>query len=166
VTQRIGNWPLLIQTVEHIIFNPNTYDQTVWSRWSRQRGTSRCLAGWLAHLDGWREIVSNDVPGDTTWAFRVTKQGVFLDIPAAALLALDVDPARYGYVLDQVDQFGDWDEDRACPELVDLASLLFGGAYGFADVLDTVSWLAYKDGVTLSPVIVSTMFENGVEIYA
>lgn len=150
---RIGNWPLLMLAVEHIIKHPDLHDQT---KWTSTCGTYRCLAGWIAAFGGYRDVWYRNDP--TTGAPRgVRLEGLtsfhdILDHETAALEALELDPGIYGEpnIEDRTD------------EAESLATSLFEGNLQLPDILEAVRDLARADGVTPTPLIVEKMQEHGV----
>lgn len=131
---KIGNWPLLMMAIEHIIQYPETYNQTDW-----RCGTQRCLAGWIAQLSGG---VWEGETGDSIWAYGVPHLPEFLggseDI---AIQALRLDPSVY---------------------LDDFSRSLFEGDLDWESVLWSVLEYANEDGVTLTPMITTELTERGL----
>lgn len=50
----VGNWPLLIKTVQHIIDLPEAWNQGTWVS---PCGTHRCVAGWAAEFGGLKPVL-------------------------------------------------------------------------------------------------------------
>jgi hypothetical protein len=142
---KIGNWPLLLLAIEHIIKHPSEYDQTSWYE---ECGSLRCVAGWIAFFAGYRDVVRR---GGTRF------EGVRLDsapdsecplqVEDAALAALELDPELY---------------DEGSDERNEFADSLFGGALSLSDILTTVRDLAKADGVTPTPLIIEEMTRYGI----
>lgn len=131
---RIGNWPLLLLALEHVIRHPEEYDQSTW-RGQGSCGTTRCIAGWVAFWSGWA-----DVQCTASTAVEHPRHGM-MTTEAAALNALELDP----------------DLD---PE--DVASALFNGDRTFEDVLQAVWDFARADGVTPTPLIMAELVRHGI----
>ena len=141
---KIGNWPLMLLALEHIIKHPEQHDQTSWYG---ACGSLRCVAGWIAFFAGYRDVKQgparfvgvlrdSDPPGDYP-----------LDVELAALTALELDPELY--------PAGSREEDA-------LSNSLFHGALSLTDILETVRDLAKADGVTPTPLIIEEMTRYGI----
>lgn len=145
---RIGNWPLLLLALEHIIKHRDMYEQM---RWISHCGTTRCLAGWIVFFAGWRSE-NNDT---RHWVTSPTWMGgtVTVHVEDAALISLELDPQVYGTEIS--------DDDRSV-EMTALAADLFGGGLTFELILETVRDLAKADGVTPTPLIVEQMLTAGI----
>jgi hypothetical protein len=145
---RIGNWPLLLLAVEHIIKHKDQHDQ---ARWRSDCGSFRCLAGWIAWFAGYRDIMA----AGTTRFIGVALDGdapSAMPVEHAALAALELDPEIYG---------ADVTEDR-WSEMESLADDLFAGNHTLVDILTVIRDLAKTDGVTPTPVIVEEMLSVGI----
>lgn len=151
---RIGNWPLVMLALEHIIKHAEQYRQ---STWRSDCGSFRCVAGWIAHFAGWRDVIEDD---DTIHGFflgvsRTGREtdGVVFEIEEAALMALELDPEIYGTEVGI---------DARSEYMDDLASALFGGYQSLPAILETVLDLMKADGVTPTPLIEAEMKSAGV----
>lgn len=132
---RIGNWPLLLLVIEHVIRHPEEYDQSTW-RGRGTCGTTRCIAGWIAFWGGWADVeCASGVAAVSHLTHGITST------EQAALAALELDP----------------DLD---PE--DVASRLFNGDRTFEDVLAAVWDFARADGVTPTPLIMAELTRQGI----
>lgn len=160
---RVGNWPLLLLALEHVIKHAEQYRQGTWRS---DCGTFRCLAGWIAYFAGYRDVL--DKPGDPKSHFYGVTAGhipvdangnlticpdPILPVEDAALLALDLDQEVFGM---------DVDEDHRIPEMEDFANDLFAGGLDMVDILTVVRDLAKADGVTPTPLIVEEMLTAGI----
>lgn len=149
----IGNWPLLERAIEHIIDHPEHYWQGEWRYVMTDDrdvagpldyrllelgkcGTTRCVAGWIAALDGWEDtpdtLAQVTRPGhDQTWTDQ------------AALMSLGT--------------------QRLTPEeRGEIHSLLFSGGATWHSILVSIEDFAERDGHTLSAKIQAHMASEGV----
>jgi hypothetical protein len=142
----IGNWPLFMQALEHIIKHPEAHDQKVWTS---DCGSYRCLAGWIAHFAGYRrDPVGLDIN-------IVSGPGAdHVDIEGAALIALELDPEIYGTETNS--------DEAMWPEMDELSERLFGYTRSMTEILTVVRDLARTDGVTPTPLIIDKMVEAGI----
>lgn len=138
---KIGNWPLLLLVIEHVIKHPDEYDQVSYRNRYASCGTTRCIAGWLAYFAGWRDTDEN--PRDSQFGYFTVenRQGRIVSIERAALEALELDPEQFS---------GEYEHE-------DFAALLFSGELTFSEVLEVVRDLAKADGVTPTPLIIDEM---------
>lgn len=145
----IGNWPLVMLTIEHVIKHPRNHDQRAWRKRSALICEStRCIAGWLAYFAGWRDTDSN--PDDKFWMpFDVERNGITLTIEQAALESLELDPEIY-------------DDSSESDYATALTEDLFSADLDFDEILATIWQLSQADGVTLTPLIRSEMVRQGV----
>lgn len=144
---RIGNWPLMLLALEHIIKHPDQYDQ---SNWRSACGTFRCLAGWIAFFAGYRDLDS-----DNSHIVLFTGPDVDdepLRTENAALAALELDPDIY-----TLNKFGPANDASE-----ELARELFAGHRDLTDILEFVRDLAKADGVTPTPLIIEEMLRLGI----
>lgn len=145
---RIGNWPLILLALEHIIKHREMYDQ---GHWVQDCGAIRCLAGWVAFFGGWR---SSGERGDDAWvsapAFLPERQ---MHIEDAALISLELNPEIYGTEVH---------DDLRSTEMWDLARGLFDGGRDLTEILETVLDLMKLDGITPTPLIEMEMKSAGV----
>ncbi len=76
------NWDNAERVLDAIDANPDQFDMTAWC------GTTRCIAGWAAHLDGWKmpRIVSS------VWAEKDNRSDRIPEI-AARFLGIDYNDA-------------------------------------------------------------------------
>jgi hypothetical protein len=144
---RIGNWPLMLLALEHIIKHPDQYDQ---SNWRSACGTFRCLAGWIAFFAGYRDL-------ETENSHIVLFTGPDVDdeplsTENAALTALELDPDIY-----TMNKFGPSNDASE-----ELASDLFAGHLDLTEILTVVRDLAKADGVTPTPLIIEEMLRLGI----
>lgn len=148
---KIGNWPLMLLALEHIIKHPEQYDQT---NWRSTCGTFRCLAGWIAFFAGYRDIewYRSDIRRHTVRLTGPNADDELVSTEHAALTALELDPDIY-----TMNEFGPTNS-----EAEDLANGLFGGSRDLTDILETVRDLAKADGVTPTPLIIEEMLTRGI----
>lgn len=152
---RIGNWPLVMLVLEHVIKHPAEYSQSTWGK-RTGCGTTRCIAGWLAHFAGYRDH-TEQFPSDLIFAVEDAK-GNEVSIERAALRSMELDPEVYG----RIPLTRDGEDDDLWEEAEALASTLFSGSMPFSLILDTFYDLAQRDGVTLTPVITDALRAEGV----
>lgn len=150
---RIGNWPLLMLALEHIIKHAEQYRQV---KWRSDCGAFRCLAGWIAFFGGWRDVTADNQADGHFYGVNRTgrhSDGDIIEIEDAALTALELDPEYYGT---------DIPEQVRSTEMERLANLLFAGHREFPDILGVVKDLMKADGVTPTPLIEMEMKSAGV----
>lgn len=149
----IGNWPLLMLAIEHILKHPEAYEQ---SEYRSECGSHRCVAGWIAFFGGWRDVVT----GSNGWG---SFQGVRLEggpteplsIEQAALFALELNRNFYGEV--PACSARDYPDVALDENLREFTFDLFGGNLELFAVLSKVDEMAIVDGVTVTPVIEAAM---------
>ena len=146
----IRNWPLLEKAIEHIIDDPEHYWQGEWrytlpespKGFTRSMefdmaaagkcGTTRCVAGWVAHLAGYTDCAYPQdrvyvmPPGSTT-----TDDGV--TIVRAALAALGAHESVFSFEM-----------------VSDTNHLLFDGHLTWREILGNLRVMADNDGYELS----------------
>lgn len=144
---RVGNWPLLMLALEHVIKHRDMYDQ---GDWVSDCGAVRCLAGWVAFFGGWRTVPGYDDGWVCAPAFLPTRE---VHLEDAALISLELNPDIYGT---EVDAHGRWQE------MEDFADSLFLGSLAFIKILAAVLDLMKADGVTPTPLIQAEMKSAGV----
>lgn len=138
---RIGNWPLMMLAIEHVIRHPEEYDQSTW-RGRGACGTTRCIAGWIAYWAGWADIAGAE--SETAYAGVHHLVHGYESVEAAALKSLEMDP-------------------ELPPELVEeFCSRMFNGDLPFEAVLENLLDYARADGVTLTPVIMAELTRHGI----
>lgn len=150
---RIGNWPLVMLALEHIIKHADQYNQ---GNWRSDCGSIRCFGGWLAYFAGWRDV--NQYSAEDPYFYGVNRTGRMEDggmrpICEAALLSLELDPEFYG------EDVNDFDMES---EMQDLVDDLFASHRSFSDILFFVRDLMKADGVTPTPLIEKEMRQLGV----
>ena len=157
---RIGNWPLVMLVLEHVIKHPDEYYQGNWGQ-RRECGTTRCIAGWLAFFAGYRDYEER---WPTKLILRVTDPLAPtrpLSVERAALDAMELTPETYG-VIPLTEPDDDEDEHDLWEEAEELASELFSGGMAFSSILETFYELAQRDGVTFTPLIQAELMNQGV----
>lgn len=152
---RIGNWPLVMLALEHIIKHADEYNQL---RWRSSCGSVRCLGGWIAFFAGWRDALTYSGKDPESFFNGVNRTGNPADLPTipiaeAALRSLELDPEIYGT------EFEEFERSSAMSVL---ACSLFGAGLEFPDILATVRDLMKADGVTPTPLIEMEMEKAGV----
>lgn len=149
---RIGNWPLSMLALEHIIKHAEQYEQ---GKWRSECGSRRCYAGWIAYFAGYRDVMMYDDP--KSLMLGVNRTGRYADgyiqIEDAALSALELDLEYYGEAVG---------ENGRSSEMERLANLLFAGHREFGDLLAVILDLMKADGVTPTPLIEAEMKSAGV----
>lgn len=144
---KVGNWPLLMLALEHVIKHRDMYDQ---HHWVSDCGAVRCLAGWVAFFGGWRTVPGHDDGWVCAPAFLPTRE---VHLEDAALISLELDPAIYGTEVA--------DEIRS-DAMREFADSLFAGNMAFNEILGEVLDLMKADGVTPTPLIEAEMKSAGV----
>lgn len=151
----IGNWPLLERAIEQIIDHPEHYWQGEYvvhlpgdpHDFTRSLefemadagkcGTTRCVAGWVAHLAGY-----TDPPAVRGKQIQVISPDGCIDfVPMAAMAALRLGG---GYASSIVE------------------SNLFYGNLSWRQVLNNARYLAHHDGYELSVKILHEMETQGL----
>lgn len=74
----IGNIVPLLQTVEFIVDNPGLHDQEFYTI-LRECGTAHCVAGWIAHFAGYRQIAGDSDSGAFILPVDICERGVDYD---------------------------------------------------------------------------------------
>lgn len=151
-TPYITNWPLLFEAVEYIATHPDEYDQLTW-RTINACDTTRCVAGWVAHLAGYQDIgtvgsmvLAREPDEFDAWVCHIadgTRMEV-LDIGDAALNALGVNPP------DRYDS----------PVFTEL----FNGDASWRRVLEVLAELAQHDGVEIPEAVAAEMARHHIRI--
>lgn len=153
---RIGNYDLLFDALEQACAHPDTYDQSTWRRPS-PCGTTRCIAGWIAHLDGWVDLAGTR--DEFYWSSRVVRDGVVAHIGDAALVSLRLDPEVFGepeIIVDRdrrggrsLERWGAVEGSDQYQAVEDLVDELFSGTLPFDVILENVVAYATEDGLDL-----------------
>lgn len=133
----INNWPTMWAALTHIITHPEDHDQTTWRN---ECGTTRCVAGWIAYMAGYRDVDPAHDDGATRLHLVNPPVGEETDVEEAALTVLGVDHSYLEYV----------------------SSMLFNGDLSLTDILVSVRILARSDGVTPPQVVIDKMLSIGV----
>lgn len=175
MANRVGNWPLLIKTIKHIIKHPETWRQ---SSWISDCGTFACVAGWAAQLGGMKPFL---VPQymDTTpsqWPFTQIFTGKFAPnshfVPAdqrnkpkksEVPKTFDRDADRWRYI-DTLAEGAVYAHEAAAELLGisdDQGSVLFAANNEMRDILRYVREWAEEDGVRLPKTIREAMKNEG-----
>lgn len=144
---KIGNWPLLLLAIEHVLTHPSQYYQGHYRNGDDgECGSTRCIAGWLVWFAGWRydRVNGNHVHGWT---------GQRASIEEAALISLALDEEVYGT---------DFSDEERSLAAEDFGRNLFGGTLDLTDILTVVRDLAKADGVTPTPLIIDEMLTRGI----
>lgn len=143
---RIGNWPLILMALEHIIKHPDLHRQC---HWRSDCGTYRCLAGWIALFAGYQDVPGT-VDDSVVRLAGLTSNADIIGVEDAALTALELDHDIYGQVCTRTAMMDDF------------AQSLFNGDLDIVDILTVVRDLARADGVTPTPIIVEKMLSTGI----
>jgi|SRR5690606_8512304 len=145
----IQNWPLMWRVLRHVVDHPDEYDQTRW--WSHTPcGTTRCVAGWLAHLAKY-----SDFPGDS---WHVVRPGLVVPVGDDEALDALYDDGAVSVDEAALDALGV--EDWSRRNLVDIS--LFSGTLSWNDVLQNVVAFAEADGVTPPLRVLDILTDEGV----
>lgn len=150
---KIGNWPLMMLALEHIIKHADQYDQ---GEWLSDCGSRRCFGGWITYFAGWRDVISDNKPegvfyGVTRTDWNNDRAPIWVD--DAALQSLELNLEIYGEPTDAIER---------SPKMQDLARSLFGEHREFEEILSVVLDLMKEDGVTPTPLIAAEMRSTGI----
>lgn len=166
----IDNWPLMEETILYIDTHPEEHDQTDWVRVvdidENHCRTTRCLAGWAAHLAGWRPRDGHDESRAVNHPAQVlsgdyTPRSAALESLGMVRTRDYLEEEPYGLVSRLIP----WNilyPGSPSEKPVWIEDALFDGDISWVTILERIARLAAADEYALSEAVRAVLVKHGV----